>query len=363
MNLAGIQRLYHHDGPFVNLHVDVSRESEAAARGMESRWNTISRQLAEAGADPGPLDQLGGLVRKPSGLPGEARRTVVAEGEEIVFDDVRMGHGAWPEVTDVGPLPDLSGWLAQVDGEFPFVLVVADREGADIDVYRAVSEQRQAHESVQGQTLHVHKVPAGDWAELQGSTEEVWRRNARLIADASRTVAKEYGARLALLAGEVRARAEISRALQSGGNLQVVEVEGGGRAPGSSADALWDEANTAIGQQWAEDRQHVMDRLEEQSGQDHAVARGLRNVMQALERGQVERLVLDLHSAHEQTIAPGDFPGIRLPAAAAQAGRLAADQALVAVGAMTDADLTVLPVSSVGGDGIAALLRWEDQPA
>ena len=360
MNLAGIKRLYRHGGPFVNLHLDVSRESEAAARGMESRWNTISRQLAEAGAGQALLDQLGELVRLATGVPGEARRTVVAEGDDILFDDVRMGHGAWPEVAAVGPLPDVSGWIAQVDGEFPFVLVVADREGADIDVYRAVSKQRQEHAAVQGQTLHVHKVPSGEWAELQGNTEEVWRRNARQVAEAAGSAAKEYGARLVLLAGEVRARAEVSRALEPG-NLEVLEVEGGGRAPGSSPDALWDEANTAIGQQWAQDREHVVQRLEEQSGQDRAVARGLRNVLLSLERGQVERLVLDLESAHEQTVDPRDYPAVELPAAAKD-GRVAADQVLMAVGAMTDASLTLLPAKAIGGDGIAALLRWEDQP-
>jgi hypothetical protein len=30
---------------------------------------------------------------------------------------------------------------------------------------------------------------------------------------------------------------------------------------------------------------------------------------------------------------------------------------------MTDASLTLLPANAIGGDGIAALLRWDDQPA
>lgn len=328
---------------------------------MESRWNTISRELADAGAGQRLLGQIGELVRRPTGMPGEARRTVVADGGDILFDDLRMGHGAWPEVAAVGPLPDLSGWITQVDGEFPFVLVLADREGADIHVYRAVSKQRQAHDTVKGRTLHVHKVPAGEWAELQGHTEEIWRHNARQVADASRNAAKEYGAHVLLLAGEVRARAEISRALDSGGGFEVLEVEGGGRARGSSEDALWDEANTAIGQQIAQERQQVNERLAEQSGRDHAIARGLRNVLMALERGQAERLVLDLVGAHEQSVAPSDYPALELPPAATKAGRLAADQVLVAAGAMTDASLTLLPADSIGGDGIAALLRWEDQ--
>lgn len=360
MNLAGIQQLYNHDGPFANLHVEVTRDSEAAAKAIETRWTSIRHELADAGTDESLLDRIGDLVRQPTGLPGPARRTIVATGDQVVFDDVRMGHGAWPEVTATGPLPDVSGWITQVDGEFPFVLAVADREGAEVDVYRSLSEQEHQHKSVEGQTLHVQKVPQGDWSEFQGHTEEVWRRNARTVADSVRAAAKEYGARHVLLAGEVRARAEIREVLDSGGNLDVVEIEAGGRAAGTSDNALWNEVNSAVGQQWALDRRHVRDRLQEQSGQGRAVARGLRNVLDALVRGQVERLVVDLRSAHDQTISPQDYPGIVLPAAAFAGHRLPADQALVGAGAATDVDLTLLPADSIGGDGVAALLRWED---
>ncbi|HEX2175444.1 MAG TPA: hypothetical protein VHG70_06005 [Nocardioidaceae bacterium] len=360
MNLAGIQHLYTHDGPFVSLHLDVSRDNDAAGRGIETRWTNVRHELGDAGAGSALLDRIGELVREPTGMPGAARRTIVAAGDAVLLDDVRMGHGAWPEVVGTGPLPDVSGWIAQVDGEFPFVLVVADREGAEIDVYRSLSSQEHDHDSVHGQTLHIKKVPGGAWAELQHHTEEVWRRNARAVADAVHGAVKEHGARLIVLAGEVRARAEIRDALGTSAELDVAEVEGGGRAAGSSRDALWKDVDSAVGQRWQHDRQHVLDRLQEQSGQNHAVARGLRNTLLALVRGQVERLVVDLASAHEQTISIDDYSGLDLPATAA-VGRLPADQALVAAGALTDAALTVLPKDTVGGDGVAALLRWEDE--
>jgi Bacterial archaeo-eukaryotic release factor family 2 len=361
MNLAGIQHLYHHDGPFLSLHLDVSREAEGVTKGVESGWNSVRRELMGLGADESLVERVGELVRKPTGIPGPARRSVVAEGDAVLFDDVRMGDGAWPEVTTVGPLPDVSGWVAQVDGEFPFLLVVADREGADVDVYRSLSQQEHQHRSVQGQTLHINKVPGGEWAELQHSTEEVWRRNARSVAESALSAAKQYGAKLVLLAGEVRARAEVQEAIGSGGTVEVVEIESGGRAAGSSSQALWREVEIALGQQWQQRRQHVRDRLQEQSGQAHAVARGLRDVLGALVRGQVERLVVDLGAAHEQTVAPSDYPGLVLPSAAFDGQRLAADQTLLAAGAATDAEVTVLPSSSIGGDGVAALLRWGDQ--
>jgi Bacterial archaeo-eukaryotic release factor family 2 len=363
MNLAGIQHLYNHDGPFLSLHLDVSREAEGVTKGVESGWNSVRRELMSIGADEALVERVGEIVRKPTGMPGAARRTVVAEGDAVLFDDVRMGVGAWPEVTTIGPLPDVSGWVAQVDGEFPFLLVVADREGAEVDVYRSLSQQEHQHTSVEGQTLHINKVPAGEWAELQQHTEEVWRRNARSVAETVQSAGKQYGAKLVLLAGEVRARAEIQEALGSGGNLEVVEIESGGRAAGSSSEALWREVDIALGQQWQQERQGVRDRLQEQSGQNHAIARGLRDVLEALVRGQVERLVLDLGAAHEQTVAPGDYPGIVLPSAAFEGRRLPADQTLLAAGASTDAEVTVLPSTSIGGDGIAALLRWDGQGA
>lgn len=363
MNLAGIQQLFTHDGPFVNLHLDVSRDNDAAGKGVETRWTNVLHDLTQAGVDASLLDRIGEKVLEPTGLPGPVRRTVVASGDQIVFDDLRMGRGAWPEVSAVGPLPDVSGWVTQVDGEFPFVLVVADRTGADVDVYRSLSEREHQHTTVEGQTLHINRVSSGDLTEMQNHTEEVWRRNARSVGDSVHSAVKEYGAKLVLLAGEVRARAEIQEVLAGSGNFELVEIESGGRAAGSSDEALWNEVNTAVGQQWAQDRQQVRERLTEREGQDRAVARGLRDVLAALIRGQVERLVVDLDAAHEQTVDPSDYPGLLLPKSAFSGERLHADQVLIAAGATTDANLSLLPADRVGADGVAALLRWDEQSA
>jgi hypothetical protein len=362
MNLAGIQYLFTHDGPFVSLHLDVSRDHDAGGRGIESTWTNVRHQLEHAGVDQDQVARLGELVLRPTGVPSPARRTIVASGERVVFDDERMGHGAWPEVVSTGPLPDVSGWVVQVDGEFPFVLAVVDREGADIDVYTSLSQPQHEHETVQGETLHIKKVPSGDWAELQHHTEEIWRRNARAVGESVQSAAKEHGARLVIVAGEVRARAEVMGVLQSHGELDAVEIEGGGRAPGSSQESLWGDVNTAVGQRWQQDRQHLLERLEEQSAKDGAAAQGLGNVLEALVRGQVDHLIVDLATAREQTVTPADHPGLPMPASAVDARDLPAHQVLIAAAAATDANLTVLPISNIGG-GVAALLRWEDEPS
>jgi hypothetical protein len=96
------------------------------------------------------------------------------------------------------------------------------------------------------------------------------------------------------------------------------------------------------------------------AGQQGTAARGLGEVLDALVRGQVDRLVLDLEAAHEMTVNPKEHPGLALPEPAASTEQLPADQVLVAAGAATDAQLSLLPRAQTKGAGVAALLRWEE---
>lgn len=363
MKLASIQDLYAHSGPFVTVHVDVSRNTEDAPQQREARWTSVRHALEHAGVDQGLIARIGERLQEPTDVPGEARRTIVAADDKIVFDDVRAGHTIWPETTSCGPLPDLSGWLHQVDGQIPFVLVTADREGADIDFYRATSKPDAQHQEVHGDTLHITKVPQGDWAQkqFQRRSENVWQKNAREVADAVRTACAEHRPRVVVLAGDERARADIVESLD-GLNCEVEQVNAGGRAAGSSTDALWGEVREVLARAEAYDEQQVSERLMEKTGQGTGAARGLGDVLDALVQGKAERLVLDLRAAHEMTVNPADHPGLALPASAGNESELPADQVLVAVGAATGAELSVLPAEQTKGAGVAALLRWDDRP-
>jgi hypothetical protein len=360
MKLGSIQDLYAHPGPFVTVHMDVSRNTEDARQQLDARWSTVSRELEQAGADRTLIEQLGERLTEQTDMPGEVRRTVVAADGEILLDDVRAGHSTWPETTTVGPLPDLSGWLQQVDGQVPFVLVTADREGADVDFYRAMTKPDPERQEVHGETQELHKVPTGGWAasQVQRRSQNTWRRNAEEVADVVRTAVSQHRPRLVVLAGDERARAEVVAALD---NLpcEIEQVEAGGRAAGSSEDALWAEVSEVLARAVASDEQQLSERLMEKSGQGTGAARGLHDVLDALVQGKVERLMLDLRAAHDMTVKPSEHPGLALPGAAAEQSELPADQVLVAVGAATDAELSVLPTEQTKGAGVAALLRWD----
>ena len=142
---------------------------------------------------------------------------------------VQAGHNPHPEVVDVADLPDLAGWVDVEDQAIPFVLAVVDRTGGDVRTYRATSQPPVDEESVTGETFYVTKVAEGDWAQKQfpQTAENRWHENAELVAEAVRASALAHRALTVFVAGEVRARAEVVKAITQldHGLDHVVEIE------------------------------------------------------------------------------------------------------------------------------------------
>jgi Bacterial archaeo-eukaryotic release factor family 2 len=364
MDLSRARGLFEHDGPFTTLHVEVGRVSEDAAQQIDARWTTIRHDLERADTDDALLGELEGRVREQTHLAGEVRRTLVAAGDRLVFDDVQSGHSYWPETVDHGALPDLAGWLTMAARAIPFVLVVADRIGADIELHRALSSASVQRETVQGDDFYVTKVSEGDWAQkqFQQSAENTWQHNARLVADTVRGLLRSGRPRVVFLAGEERARSEVARALDAESALEpsvtLVQVVSGGRAAGASRDALWQELRTGLAELEAGDDRDLATRLDEARRRGEGAATGIDEVLDALGQARVGRLVLDLDVMHERVVHPGSHPGLPLPSGAAKADQLPADRVLLAAAALSGADVSVLPAELSHGGGVSALLRW-----
>jgi hypothetical protein len=368
MRLDPIRNVLERPGPYISLHLDVSRATEDARQQLESRWTTTRHQLEHEGVTGPVVSQIEERLREPTGLGGEVRRTIVATSDEVVLDETRAGETSWAETIAVGPLPDLAGWLADNDGSFPFVLVRTDRTGADIEVYRAPGGKVAENATVDGDTFDITKIPQGDWAQdkYQQRAENTWHANARLVADQVRDLDERHRPRLVVVCGDVRARSDLA-GLLDGIDATVVVSESGGRAAGVSDDALWDDVRRFL----AEVRAHDIDELLQELARGTAVAEGVLTgpdrVADAFVKGEVERLVLDLADAREITVDAGDHPGLALPEPALSAGPLPADQVLLAAAAMTGAEAMVLPHEAplpqdfALSSGVAATLRWDDR--
>jgi hypothetical protein len=361
MQLSTLQDVYAHPGPYVTVHMDVSRNSENAVQQIDARWTTARKSLHSEGVDEKLVERIGDRLMEPVDVGGEVRRTIVAAGGEIVFDEVTAGHSIWPDVVACGDLPDLSGWLHQVDGQLPFMLVAADREGADIDFYPSLTTAESVHREVDGDALHLHKFHGGGWSHkrFQRRSENQWDSNAREVADEVRAAVARRRPRVVMLAGDDRARAAITESLD-GIPCEVVQLTSGGRAAGSSSEALWEDVRRVLARLEAEDEQELTGRLEEKWRQGSGAVLGVDDVIDALVQHKVDTLIVDLQKAHDVAVDPTRHPGLPLPEQARASKELPADQVLVAAGAATDASIAVLPAAQTKGGGVAAMLRWDD---
>jgi len=157
------------------------------------------------------------------------------------------------------------------------------------------------------------------------------------------------------------ARAEVTHALEAHdpeATAPLIQIESGGRAAGASDEALWDEVRAELTRMDREEDAGIAARLDEARGRGEGAAAGVDDVASSLVEGRVDQLVLDLAALGGRTIDPSRLEGIPLPRSAAEADELPADLALVAAGALSGADLTLLPATMSRGGGAAALLRW-----
>jgi len=361
MHLDAIRPVFDAPGPYLTIHAEVGRTDEHGLDQLDARWTTIRHELEHREVAAALIEDIGERLRENTHVAGEARRTIVATPQEVVFDEVQPGHALWPESVDLGDLPDLGAWLRQADGAVSFVLVEVDRTGGDIAYYRAINQAPADETTVQGESFQITKVPEGDWAQkqYQNRAEELWSHNAEEVAEAITTIARHHRPDVILVAGDVRATAELVEALGRH-PTPVVKLDSGGRAAGTSDEALWTEVGRVLAEHEAHAEEDIAARLAEGVGRHSGVAVGSVDVLEALVRRQVDQLVLDLDQARGATVHPVDFPGLDLPDPARNAPEVPADRVLVAAAARSDAAVSLLPGELIPDHGIAAILRWED---
>lgn len=361
MKLDAIRPLLDADGPFVTIHAEVGRASEDAVSQRDARWTTTRHELEKAGVSSALVADIGDRLLANTHLPGDVRRTIVAADDTILMDDLQPGHTTWPEVVEVGPLPQLDSWLAAQDSSCHFLLVNTDRVGADLSLHTAATNPAAVERSVEGDDFYITKVAEGDWAQkqFQQTAENTWQYNARLVADEVVAMCRRNSPEVVLVAGETRARAEVLRALEphQAGLPTVTEIDAGGRADGASHEALWQQVEEVTGHVIRERDVTLAASLDEARGRGED-ATGLDPVLNALAQSQVEHLAVDLAAMADRSVAVERLSAIPLPRSAVEQKSLPADQALVAAAALTGAALTPLPASMSRGGGVSALLRW-----
>jgi hypothetical protein len=356
-----IAQLLEDPGPFATAYVDVSRDMEDGKRVVELAVRGACDSLHEQGAPSSVCDEIRDLLTSNLHAEAPVSRAIVATERGVLLDEVsraRTVHAtaAW------APLPDLGAWITDEENRVPFILALVDHEGGQVSVYRSSLRSADVTESVGSPNVHEHKFRGGGWSHLrfQHVAENAWMRNAEEVAAEVERHARS-GVEMIILAGDPRSRSQVVETLGDV-RAELVQLESGGRAADGGDEALFQEVNGVLARHVTATKLADVHALRDRLGKGESVAIGIADVIDALIRGQVDRLLIDVDRSREFSVEPPHHPGLSFGAVKDLPESIRADLALIAMAALTAADVNVTRARTMGGAPAAALLRWH-QPA
>jgi hypothetical protein len=378
MKLDWLKPLLGRSGPFTTVYLDATRADAAGETEVLDRWKGLRRDLDHQGAPARLLDAIEERVASPGHVTGPHGRVLIADAEGVQVDRV-LADPPDRDVAVYGPVPSLLPAARAADESVSYLLVVVDRQGADL-FWSDPSGRLEGgdHEVVEGDHDVIHKARTGDrraQTRMQMRVEDSWERNAETVAADIDLQVVERCPELVILTGDVREVPLLRAALGHRSRELVVEVAGGSRAEGVKQDAFDDRVRDALDEFRARRREQVLDRFRAEQGRGGAAVTQLGDVIDVLRRGQVAELVL-----HESVASPTSSFGARsvwvgpdpLQLALSRSElvdmgvedgvrELRADVALVRAALGQDAGLTFAVDGSVDLiDGVGAVLRWQD---
>jgi hypothetical protein len=362
--------------PFVTVYLATEAAVEQAAQQSELRWKTLRRELEGAGAPEATLSAIDPLVPDAH----HEGRTLAVIGDAAGIRLVR--HEPEPPARDAGwvaPLPRVGPLLEWAQAAVPHLVVLADRAGADI-----IAFSRPAAASGTGATADVvtvgedtgadpelRKSNPGGWSQrrYQNRAENLWEQNAKAVADQVSTLVDDTGARLVVVAGDVRAL-QLFREHLPQPVLDLVREVDGSRGPGGAdtgLDQIADEVVKLVATVAAEDTVEFLRQFKQEEGQHDLAAQGVAATLAALAAARVDTLLIHDDPDDDRTAWFGPAPGMVAETEAALTGlgtgAGAPQQARlvdVAIRAAFASGAAVRMIPSVGSveEGIGAILRF-----
>jgi hypothetical protein len=355
--------------PFASVALDASRLSRATGDDPALHWEQQARHLRELGAPEDAIEALAEAVTAQTGLGGEHARVVVASGSRVVLDLVLPERPVREECL-YGPVPHLMPVARALADAFPYAVVRLDRAGADLELV-GMSGETDRSEVVEGDHDVLHKVAGGGWSHrrYQERVEDSAARNVGHVAERLAQVIRRERPVLVLVMGEDEAVAELRGHAAADLADRLVVLDTGGRAAGTDPEAEQKAIEAALQDYRAQKRHELLDTFAEQLSRQQRAVEGLGPVVDALRRGQVDRLLLHDDPTStvrlwvgEQPLQLGMTKQDSVDAGAAAPVEVRADAALTWALVGSDAEITLVAEDEVSLEGgIGALLRWSDE--
>jgi hypothetical protein len=367
MDLSDLAPLYDLSPPVVTAYLDLAPNAPDAATRLDITWKDLVRDLTDQSVPEPTIDAIA-AARETEAAGGPTRVLVAADGR-VRLDQILPDPPITPAVA-VGPLPHLLRFINWRATRRSHVVVLADRVGADIVAYPATGGP-VAEISADTAEWPVHKTGTGGWAarRYETSVEESWERSAKRVAELVERAAHEVNPQVLIGSGDQRAISLLTEQLPDRLRAHLVVVPGGGRHDDGGATEIDRRVAEAVAEQVARDESDVLGKFAEARGRREGAADGVARVVEALQRGQVETLILTQDLDDDQRELPYGPQPTEVATDPAQLSAMGVETAMTApmVDVLLKAALgsaaDVLVVSETDDrapeGGVGALLRFD----
>lgn len=289
-------------GPFATVLLDVTHDTEDAARQDELRRRGVREELAGQGAPETVVEAVDTALADAPPPDGTGGRILVA-AEKGVLVDATTPAPPRAAVTAWSPLPDLAAVTEAFREEVPVVVVRIHDAGGEI-----LAPGDTEPEEVKGRSAPVHKVRGGGLAHLsmQEHVEETWRENTADVAARVDARVRSCAARVLVVLGDSQARSRLVDALPERSAKIVVEVE---HTAGASPDEVPDTVAAAVEDLLDARRRESWEHYHGLAGRpDGQAVSGLADVVAAVRAQAVDTLFVDPATLTDAEIWAGDEP-------------------------------------------------------
>jgi hypothetical protein len=370
VDLRDLGKVYTADGPFVSIYLSVRRDVEDAAERFDLGWRDVLRRLEDLDVDDATLHALS--EARGDHTEGNTRVLIGSHGQlhlrEVLPEPLPRSVS---EIIRYSPLPHLLPLIEVQSPQLPHIVVLADRIGADILVYRTSGPDAPDVSSIEGTDFHIRKVKAGGWSmrHYQAHAEDHWAHNARNIVDVLARLERDVHPRMIIVGGDVRAVQLIEQHAPAGIQPLLRKIEGA-RATDGGTGHIADRVLALLAKEWQAGTDALLAKYAEELGQADQAANGLTDTVAALRLAQVDTLLLSDALDADRPLWFGPDPAVvgvtrdDADLGFGEPARAEAVDVLIRAAIGTDAHLRVVTSDDVRTprDGVGALLRFRLGP-
>jgi hypothetical protein len=275
MDVTTLSKLYGLDGPFTTIYLDSSSASEDAAEQYDLRWKNVLRDLTDAGVD----DTTREAISASRGEHGRGNTRVVVATPGQVQLAISLPQPPAQELVSTGTLPVLLPLVDALGLQVPHVVVLADRNGADILAYTAGSTPVET-ESVDGDRWPMHKTGRGGWStkRYDATVHNSWHENAKDVAAMVEKIAADVSAQCVIASGDTMALQLLEEHLPTALRDSFTTIGGGGRHLDGSDEVVAAAIIEVLANHVATSTLQLLEKFSEERGQDAAAGERLPNV-------------------------------------------------------------------------------------